>query len=294
MDAPANAEALRQNRAFLYHVSTAFVAGASEEVMTPDRLNLQVQFRNHYEASKAHAEAIVRSLSDRLAWCVLRPSVIVGDSLTGYTTAFNVIYIPAKYIAQGLLKCFPGLPTARLDVVPVDYVAEAVTAFALTDRAHTGETFHLCCGVGREPSLTEVIEALVQTVNDYWRQLRPDLAVPKFVPLDLISRASLSLTEAGIRHVRGVEGFLSRHMHNLKRIAPFVPYLGGNPQFDTTSTESRLAGLVTPAPVFTDYGRSLFKFCLDTNWGKKECSAASLMASGRYIIPGILPTVPLA
>jgi long-chain acyl-CoA synthetase len=64
--------------------------------------------------------------ASRLPASILRPSVIVGDSVTGWTPAFNVIYFPLQAFARGLFPNVPGDADARLDIVPVDTVADAL------------------------------------------------------------------------------------------------------------------------------------------------------------------------
>ena len=59
-------------------------------------------FRNAYERSKFEAELLVRERSAQLPILVLRPSIVVGERSSGWTTSFNVLYPP--------LKAFAGAP----------------------------------------------------------------------------------------------------------------------------------------------------------------------------------------
>ena len=49
----------------------------------------------------------------------------MGESDSGWTPAFNVLYWPLQAFSRGLFKELPALPTGRVDIVPVDYVADA-------------------------------------------------------------------------------------------------------------------------------------------------------------------------
>ena len=49
-------------------------------------------FRNAYERSKFEAELMLREEGAHLPLQVLRPSIVVGDSRTGRTSSFNVLY----------------------------------------------------------------------------------------------------------------------------------------------------------------------------------------------------------
>ena len=66
------------------------------------------------------------ALEHRLPVTVLRPSIVVGDQRSGWTSAFNVLYWPLRAFARGLLRSVPALPSSPVDVVSVDYVADAV------------------------------------------------------------------------------------------------------------------------------------------------------------------------
>jgi long-chain acyl-CoA synthetase len=106
------------------HVSTAYVAGERDGCASEADGDVGQPFRNTYERTKLEAEEIVRSSG--LPAAILRPSVIVGDSVTGWTPAFNVIYFPLQAFARGLFPNVPGKADARLDIVPVDTVADAL------------------------------------------------------------------------------------------------------------------------------------------------------------------------
>lgn len=106
------------------HVSTAYVAGEREDCAREDEGDVGQTFRNTYERTKLEAEELVRGSG--LPAAILRPSVIVGDSVTGWTPAFNVIYWPLQAFARGLFPTVPGDPEAHLDIVPVDTVADAL------------------------------------------------------------------------------------------------------------------------------------------------------------------------
>ena len=50
----------------------------------------------------------------------------MGESDTGWTPAFNVLYWPLRAFARGLFDQVPARPEGRVDVVPVDYVADGI------------------------------------------------------------------------------------------------------------------------------------------------------------------------
>jgi long-chain acyl-CoA synthetase len=109
------------------HVSTAYVAGDTRGTFAETDLDGGQGFRNSYEWSKFSAERLVEQAAVSLPTVVARPSIIVGDRSSGWTPAFNVIYWPLRAFARGLLGGeLPVDPDGIVDVVPVDYVADAL------------------------------------------------------------------------------------------------------------------------------------------------------------------------
>jgi thioester reductase-like protein len=125
------------------HVSTAYVAGDRGGVYREDEANVGQPCRNTYEKTKLAAELHVQG-AGLPATSILRPSIVVGDSRTGWTPAFNVIYWPLQAFARGLFPVVPGDPGARVDIVPVDTVADALMTLAVG--APQSGTVHVVAG----------------------------------------------------------------------------------------------------------------------------------------------------
>ena len=126
------------------HLSTALVAGGeSAAVVREDDLPSRPRHANHYEASKHAAERIVRAaMHAGLPVTILRPSMVVGDSRTGRTRDFNVIYPLIKMLANGYLSTFPADPEAPVHLAPLDFVV-AATLRAIDEPWAAGRTFHI-------------------------------------------------------------------------------------------------------------------------------------------------------
>ena len=122
------------------HVSTAYVSGTHAGRFREDERG--VAFRNTYEQTKCEAEALFDDAGD-LSVAIARPSIVMGESGTGWTPAFNVLYWPLRAFARGLFEAVPAKPDGRVDVVPVDYVADGICA--LVDHDATG-VFNLVAG----------------------------------------------------------------------------------------------------------------------------------------------------
>ena len=131
----------------IVHVSTAYVAGRHAGRFAEADLHLGQTFRNTYEQTKFEAEALARASG--LPLVVVRPSIVVGESATGWTSSFNVLYPPLRALARGLASSVPADPDAVVDVVPVDHVAEVVLA-ALEPGAPP--VLHAVAGEGAPPA----------------------------------------------------------------------------------------------------------------------------------------------
>ena len=124
------------------HVSTAYVSGDHDGTFRERQLDAGQTFRNTYEQTKLEAERVIAEADD-LAPAVARPSIVMGESDSGWTPAFNVLYWPLRAFSRGLFDRVPALAEGRVDVVPVDYVADAIVY--LLDRSEVG-VFNLVAG----------------------------------------------------------------------------------------------------------------------------------------------------
>ncbi|PHQ38714.1 Male sterility domain-containing protein [Halorubrum persicum] len=133
----------------LHYVSTCYVSGRYDGVFTARHLREGQSFNNHYEASKHRAEVAVRErMADGLPATVYRPAITVGDSRTGETDKLDGPYNLLRLLTaqpERLAFAFsvPGADETELNVVPRDYVVDAIAE--LSGRADAvGETYQLC------------------------------------------------------------------------------------------------------------------------------------------------------
>ena len=124
------------------HVSTAYVAGERVGRVLESEGHVGQRFRNTYEQTKLEAESLVNNCDAPTA--ILRPSIVVGDSVTGWTPAFNVIYFPLMAFARNLLPSVPADPDGHVDIVCVDTVADAL--YRLLDGPVERGTIHAVAG----------------------------------------------------------------------------------------------------------------------------------------------------
>jgi thioester reductase-like protein len=192
----------------LHHVSTAFVCGDRRGPVREDELECCGGTHNAYEQSKVAAERLVRQARHAQV-TVYRPSVVVGDSRTGYTSTYHHFY---NFLELAVRLSSPGGRRRRLplrlpltgeerpNLVPVDWVSAALVRLLRRPRWH-GRTFHLVArqparlqeilailedllqlegirwaGPGGLPDPTPLEERVLEQLRDYWNYLRNDLA----------------------------------------------------------------------------------------------------------------------
>lgn len=121
-----------------HYVSTCYVAGRRSGLIREDELEHAAGFRNHYEESKYLAELSVEALKSELPVTIHRPAVVVGDSNTGETAKYDGIYYLIHYLRRwpgGLTLVNIGNSKVSLNLVPIDFVIEAMVALAKDERA---------------------------------------------------------------------------------------------------------------------------------------------------------------
>jgi thioester reductase-like protein len=217
----------------LSYVSTAYVAGEPRRLFQENELDVGQRFRNPYERSKFEAERMLRERADGLPLQVLRPSIVVGDSRTGRTSSFNVLYGPLKAFARGAIPAIPARRSSPVDIVPVDYVADRTVDLA--DRGADG-TYHLVAG---------------RNATTVGRLL--DLAAAQ-----LGRKPPAVLPPAAYRRL--LHPWLRRRHSGLRRLEVYFPYFSMRVRFD----DRRLG----PAPPVEDYFHRLVEFAEREGWGR--------------------------
>jgi long-chain acyl-CoA synthetase len=250
LDFAAGARQLRS----LAYVGTAYVAGERSDLILESELAVGQGYRNTYEQTKAEAEALVRSRLKDMHGVILRPSIIVGDSQTGVTSSFKMMYWPLKIYARRLWRTVPGYPDAVLDIVPVDYVATAVARLAFDDAA-MGSVVHLCAG----PRGSATIQQIAKRAAEYFnapeaRYVDPSLFFAAVRPL-------LFLTLWG------------KKRRVLRDGSAYRDYFTMRMQFDTTNADRLLGAVGVCPPHVLDYLDRLFHYCVASDWGRKPVPA---------------------
>jgi len=133
------------NLRHFHHVSTCYVAGKREGVILETELRHDAGYRNFYEESKYLSEMEVDRLKHELPITIHRPAVVCGDSKTGETVKYDGVYYLIHYLLRwpNVLSLINiGNHEVSLNLVPVDFVVDAMAALAFDERA-IGKTVQL-------------------------------------------------------------------------------------------------------------------------------------------------------
>lgn len=142
----------------LYAVSTAYTCGWNDGLIQEAFHHPEPHFQTDYERSKWAAESLLETWAGLPGntLTVFRPSFLVGDSQSGYTTQFGGFYQFARLVSvlkqqfahQGngastyIPLRIPGRPDDCQNVVPVDYVSRLIAEVVLRPEYH-GRIYHL-------------------------------------------------------------------------------------------------------------------------------------------------------
>ncbi|HEX3211944.1 MAG TPA: SDR family oxidoreductase, partial [Actinomycetota bacterium] len=163
----------------LLHVSTAYVAGRRPDEVAEDDLSDRWGFANAYEHSKYEGERLIKAARAELPVTVVRPAMIVGDTHTGAVKTFNTVYVPLRRYLTRRLRVVPTRPDLQVNIVPVDWVADAIMRLTF-DPAAAGQTVHLTAPPEALPRADELLGLVRRWAAD---QLGVRLPRPLFIPL---------------------------------------------------------------------------------------------------------------
>jgi thioester reductase-like protein len=218
------------------HLSTVAVAGhrANEIVEEDHAIDWNRSDYDPYARTKKFCEHMVRQLLPDVPRTIFRPSIVLGDSRRPETNQFEMV---RAFVFLAGLPALPFRPTDRIDIVPVDFVADSVaTLHQKESPAH--EIYHLSSGQHSE-SFSELTDALSKAQGKHGPLYVPSLEGPSSKVINALAG------RAG--PVGGV----------LTLLKVFLPYLVWNTVFDNTRVIAEMGR--RPAP-FSQYCYGLLQF----------------------------------
>jgi hypothetical protein len=205
---------------------------------------------NDYERSKIEAERLVATCSWLPSYIIHRPSIVIGDSRTGYTSTFHGFYAPlqigAQFAKQFGFASQAGdwfrqqlgiLETDSKNLVPVDWVGESIVELATQQTLSPGTILHWTHS--QPVSCAEMQRAIVDAIEAYSRSSSRESEFETAFPFLQAFREQMGVYES---------------------------YFGNDPTFDTTNATRYASYLPCPRVDYRSL-RNTAEFALRTQFG---------------------------
>jgi len=224
------------------HVSTVAVAGKrQDEVVTEDNsIDWNRSDYDPYARTKKFCEHMIRQLLPEVPITIFRPSIVLGDSRKAETTQFDMV---KAFVFLAGLPVLPFRPDDKIDIVNVDFVADAIATLHLKEQPQF-DTYHLSSGKNSQ-TFRQLTVALAAADGK-----RP----PIFMPF---------LEKPFSGTVNGLSNYKNKFSYDATLMKVFLPYLVWNTVFDNTRVTSELGRKPVP---FSQYSFPLLKFSRQTNF----------------------------
>jgi nucleoside-diphosphate-sugar epimerase len=213
----------------------------SNEVVTEDKaIDWNRSDYDPYARTKKFCEHMIRRLLPDVPRTIFRPSIVLGDSRYPQTTQFDMV---RAFVFLAGLPVLPFRPGDKVDIVNVDFVADAVVALHQKDKPQY-DTYHLSSG----------------TNSQTFRQLTTALAAAKGKRGPMFAPALEKTFSSAVDMVAGGKSSIGRGASLMK---VFMPYLVWNTVFDNTRVTTELGRKPVP---FSQYSYPLLKFSRDNHF----------------------------
>jgi thioester reductase-like protein len=246
------------------HVSTVAVAGhRADEIVEEDAsIDWGRSDYDPYARTKKFCEHMVRQLLPEVSRTIFRPSIVLGDSRRPETNQFEMV---RAFVFLAGLPALPFLPTDRIDIVPVDYVASAISMLHQNEKPEH-EIYHLSSGVGSE-TFQELTSALAKAQGKRGPMYVPSLEGP--------SSKMINALAGGAGKIGGLARLLK----------VFLPYLVWNTVFDNRRVVAEMGA--KPAP-FSEYCYPLLRFSSENRFAypyKELATVATAEPVAQRVVP---------
>ena len=234
------------------HVSSIAAAGLYEGTFREDMFDEAENLDHPYFSTKHASEKIVRE-ECLVPWRVYRPGLVVGDSKTGETDKIDGPYYFFKLI-QRIRRLLPpwmpalGIEGGRINIVPVDYVIDAMTYIAHQPGLDR-QCFHLTDPAPKR--VGDVLNTFARAAHAPSMSLRVNAALFGFLP------EGLRRGMASVKPVRRLKDAIMKDLDLPDDILRFVNY---PTRFDNRQTEAVLRESGIACPRLDDYADRIWDY----------------------------------
>ena len=235
-----------------HHASSIAAAGLYPGIFREDMFDEAEGLDDPYLRTKHESERIVRA-ETRIKWRVYRPGMVVGHSQTGEIDKIDgpyYFFTLIKKLRQSLPPWMPvlGLEGGRINLVPVDFVVDAMDHIAHKPRLDGG-TFHL---TDPEPMrVGEILNTFARAGHAPEMTMRIDARMFAFLP------SGIRGAVANLPPVKRFIGMLLRDFRIPKQVMKFITY---PTRFDSRETERALKGSGISVPPLESYAWRLWDY----------------------------------
>ena len=235
-----------------HHTSSIAAAGLYDGTFREDMFEEAEELDHPYFRTKHDSEAIVRN-ECKTPWRVYRPGMVVGHSQTGEIDKIDGPYYFFKLIQKmrdTLPKWMPtvGIEGGRINVIPVDYVVDAMDYIA-HKKGLDGGCFHL---TDPEPMrIGEILNMFAKAAHAPQMTMRLNAKMFSFIPSYIVQ---------GMMQVAPVRRARNQILNDLgipKDIFGFINY---PTKFDNRDTVKALKGSGIAVPKLETYAWRLWDY----------------------------------
>ena len=235
-----------------HHASSIAAAGLYPGVFREDMFDEAEGLDDPYLRTKHESEGLVRA-EKRVKWRIYRPGMVVGHSKTGEMDKIDGPYYFFTFLKKLREMLPPWMPTlgiegGRINVVPVDFVVDAMDHIAHKPRLD-GHCFHL---TDPEPMrVGEVLNTFARAGHAPEMTMRIDARMFAFVP------GGVRMAVGNLPPVKRFIGMMLRDFKIPKEVLKFITY---PTRFDNRETERALKGSGIQVPALDTYAWRLWDY----------------------------------
>jgi len=235
-----------------HHASSIAAAGLYPGVFREDMFDEAEGLKDPYFRTKHDSEGLVRKQT-AVPYRIYRPSMVVGHSQTGEIDKIDgpyYMFTLIKKIRETLPQWMPtlGIEGGRMNVVPVDFVADAMDHIA-HKKGLDSHCFHL---VDPEPMrFGEMMNTFARAAHAPEMTMRLDARMFGFIP------APLRVAMSSLPPVKRLTSMMLRDLQIPKSALEYIAY---PTRFDCRETERALKGSKISVPALDSYAWRLWDY----------------------------------
>jgi NAD(P)-dependent dehydrogenase (short-subunit alcohol dehydrogenase family) len=236
-----------------HHTSSIAVAGLYSGTFREDMFDEAEDLDNPYFATKHDSEKVVREECTAIPFRIYRPGIVVGHSQTGEIDKIDgpyYFFTLLKKLREMLPPWVPilGIEGGRINLVPVDFVADAMDHIAHKPGLNGG-CFHL---TDPEPKrVGEVLNLFARAGHAPQMSMRLDARMFGFVPFPV---------RAALTNLPPIKRFTNMVLKDLGIPAEVLKLITYPTKFDSRETERALKGTKIAVPRLEDYAWRLWDY----------------------------------